>query len=66
MMGRLRGLHAAGNQERIRENLLRWIEDPLKPKSRTGSLRIHPMLLLLAAVGMMAAGTFLVFSLIQP
>lgn len=65
MMGRLRSLHAAGNQERIRESLLRWIEDPLTPNTRTGSPRIHPMLFLLAAVGMMAAGTFLVFNLIQ-
>jgi hypothetical protein len=50
--------------ERIRDSVLRWIEDPLKPLTATGWLRINPILLLLACLAVMATGTFLVFSLV--
>ena len=66
MMKRLRELRAANSGERIRDSVLRWIEDPLKPKTAAGRLRINPILLLLASLAVMATGTFLVFSLVAP
>ena len=63
---RLRSLHVANNAERLRDSLLRSIEDPLKPKTEAGRLRVHPILVLLASLAVMAAGTFLFFSLVQP
>ena len=63
---RLRSFHAANNAERLRDGLLRRIEDPLKPQTATGSLRVKPILVLLVSLAVMAAGTFLFFSLVQP
>ena len=57
-------LRAADCGERIRNSMLRRIEDPLKPKTAAGRLRINPILLLLASLAVMATGTFLVFSLV--
>ena len=63
---RLRSFHAANNAERLGDSLLRWIEDPLKPQTATGSHRVKPILVLLVSLAVMAAGTFLFFSLVQP
>ena len=63
---RLRSFHAANNAERLRDSLLRSIEDPLKPKTEAGRLRVNPILVLLVSLAVMAAGTFLFFSLVQP
>jgi hypothetical protein len=63
---RLRSFHAANNAERFRDSLLRWIEDPLKPQTAAGRLRINSILVLLVSLAVMAAGTFLLFSLVQP
>jgi hypothetical protein len=63
---RLRSFHAANNTERLRDSLLRSIEDPLKPQTAAGNLRVNPILVLLASLAVMAAGTFLFFSLAQP
>ena len=66
MVERLRSFHATNNAERLRDSLLRSIEDPLKPKTEAGRLRVNPILGLLASLAVMAAGTFLFFSLVQP
>ena len=58
-----RGAHRA---ERIRDSVVRWIEDPLKPRTAAGRLRINPTLLLLASLAVMAICTFLFFSLVAP
>jgi antibiotic biosynthesis monooxygenase (ABM) superfamily enzyme len=63
---RLRSFHAANNAERLRDSLLRWFEDPLKPQTAEGRLRINPILVLLVLLAVMAAGTFLFFGLVQP
>ena len=63
---RLRSLYATNNAERLRDSLLRSIEDPLKPKTEGERLRVNPILVLLALLAVMAAGTFLFFSLVQP
>ena len=66
MVERLRELRAGDRTERLRHSVLRRIEDPLKPKTATGRLRINPILLLLASLAVMAVGTFLFFSLVEP
>ena len=66
MVERLRDLHAADGAGRLRDKVLRFVEDPLKPKTAAGRLRINPILLLLASLAVMATGTFLLFSLVQP
>ncbi len=66
MVERLRERRAADRAERIRDSVVRWIEDPLKPRTAAGRLRINPTLLLLASLAVMAIGTFLFFSLVAP
>lgn len=62
---RLDRYHAKDPEERFAPILRRWIEDPLKPQTNTGSLRINPILVLLAVMALLAGGTFLFFSLVQ-
>jgi hypothetical protein len=64
MVKRLRELRAADRGERICNSVLRWIEDPLKPKTKEGRLRVNPILLLLAVLALLATGTFVFFSLV--
>jgi len=49
-------------EARLFASLLRQIEDPLRPRTENGRLRLNPILLLLALILMLAAGTFLSFS----
>lgn len=62
---RLRRYHDADRQERLAEAWRRSIEDPLKPKTDRGNLRVNPILVLLAAVALLAGGSFLFFSWVQ-
>ena len=62
---RLRSLHVTDRQERLGDALLRWIGAPLEPKTDKGSLRVNPILVLLALMTVIAGGTFLFFSLVQ-
>ena len=62
---RLQNLHAADREARLGDAFLRWIEDPLKPRSDSGKLRPNRILLLLFALAILAAGTFLFFSVVQ-
>lgn len=62
---RLREPRAAERRERIRDCVVRWIEDPLKPKTEDGKLRVNPILVLLTAMALLAAGTCLFFTLVQ-
>ena len=64
-MARFTELHAMDRQERLREALRRLIEDPLKPKTDKGKLRINPIVVLLAVMALLAGGTILFFSLVQ-
>jgi antibiotic biosynthesis monooxygenase (ABM) superfamily enzyme len=66
VMERLDSFHAANNTERLRDGLLRWIEDPLKPQTATGNLRVNPILVMLVLLAVIATATFLFFSLVQP
>jgi hypothetical protein len=65
MVKRFDELRAADFGERIRDSVLRSIEDPLKPKTKEGKLRVNPILLLLAVLALLATGTFVFFSLVQ-
>ena len=62
---RLRSFHATNSAERFRDSLLRSIEDSLKPKTEAERLRVNPILVLLASLAVMGAGTFLFFCLVH-
>lgn len=62
MCERLRQFYTQDIEERLFVSLLRRVEDPLKPRTENGGFRLNPILLLLAAVLALAAGTFLSFS----
>lgn len=65
-VARLRDSCDADPDERLRNGFLRFIADPLKPRGDKGKLRINPILILLTAMFVLAGGTFLLFSLLQP
>lgn len=44
---------------------MRWIEDPLRPRTKQGKFRINPILVLLLSLAALAAGTCLFFTLVQ-
>ena len=62
---RLRRYHAADRQEQLGDALRRWIEDPLNPTTDKGNLRIHPILVWLAVMALLAGGTFVFFNFVQ-
>jgi hypothetical protein len=62
MREHLREFHVQDPEARLFTSLLRQIEDPLRPRDENGRLRLNPILLLLALILVLAAGTFLFFS----
>ncbi|MGE5110921.1 MAG: hypothetical protein ACM3JB_08710 [Acidobacteriaceae bacterium] len=62
---RLQKYQAQDHEERLVPTLLRWVEDPLRPRTDRGRFRINPILVLLAVMALLAGGTFLFFSLVQ-
>jgi len=58
----LREFYAQDPEARLFANLLRHVEDPLRPRTENGRFRINPILLLLAVILALAAGTLLFFS----
>jgi len=58
----LRQFYTQDIEESLLASLLQRVEDPLKPRTETGGLRLNPILLLLAAILALAVGTFLSFS----
>ena len=62
MRERLQQFYAQDIEEGLLASLLRRVENPLKPRTENGGMRLNPILLLLAAVLALAAGTFLSFS----
>jgi hypothetical protein len=62
---RIQSFHASDRQERLTDAFLRWIEDPIKPKSSEGNHRTNPILILLMVIAVLTGGTFLFFSLVQ-
>ena len=64
-IARLREFHAMDRRKQLGGGLRCMIEDPLKPKTNKGNLRINPILVLLAVMALLAGSTFLVFSVVQ-
>ena len=62
MRERLKSFHAQDPEASLFASLLRQIEDPLKPRTENGRIRLNPILVLLALILMLAAVTFLFFS----
>lgn len=62
---RIRNLHADDREARLGDVFLRWIEDPLKPRTDHRKIRLNRILLLLTALAILAGGTFLFFSVVQ-
>lgn len=58
--------YSEADRQQHRKAWGRWIEDPLKPRTEKGNLRINPILLFVAAVALAAGATFLFFSVVQP
>ena len=65
VVARLQSFHAADREERLMAAFVRQIEDPLKPRTDKGGFRANPILLFLAALAVVAGGTFLFFGLAQ-
>lgn len=61
MRERFREFHAQDLEARLLANLERQIEDPIRPRAENGRTRLNPILLLLALILALAAGTFLFF-----
>ena len=65
MVANLQQFYAAdGFDEHLGVILLRRIQDPLKPQNERGTLRVNPLLVLLAFLAALASGTFLLFSVV--
>jgi hypothetical protein len=65
MHDRLVDFHRQNPREGLRDVLLMWVEDPLKPRDEDGRFRVNPILLLLTLVLALALGTFLLLSFVQ-
>lgn len=65
MAERLRSFLAADSEDSLSRRLARTVQDPLKPLTSEGRLRINPLLLILAAITLFATGTLLFFSFYQ-
>lgn len=61
---RLRSFYSI-DQQSIAQAFLRSIEDPLKPRTDNGTLRLNFIVLLLAVLSLLAGATFLFFSLVS-
>jgi hypothetical protein len=64
MSERLRNFHA-DRKERLSEVFLRFIEDPLNPRTDKGKLRASRVILLLAVLALLGGSTFLFFTLVH-
>jgi hypothetical protein len=58
---RLREFHAMDRHEQFADGLRRLIGDPLRPKADDGSIRVNPILILLAMTVLLTGATFLFF-----
>jgi hypothetical protein len=66
MAERLTCFLAADPEESLSRGLVRAVQDPLKPLTTEGRVRINPLLLILGAISFFAIGIFLFFSFYQP
>jgi hypothetical protein len=66
MQARLSNFLREHPEESISGNLLKAVQDPLKPLTENGRLRINPLLLILTTIVLFVVGLFLSFSFGQP
>ena len=66
MQARLSNLLREHPEESISGNLLKAVQDPLKPLTENGRMRINPLLLILTTIMLFVIGVFLFFSFGQP
>ena len=66
MQARLSNFLREHPEESISGNLLKAVQDPLKPLTENGRLRINPLLLILTTIMLFVVGLFLFFSFGQP
>ena len=64
-VARWRSFHSGNGGETLANALWRCIEDPVKPKTDKGHLRINPIMVVLTAMAILTGATFLFFSLVQ-
>jgi hypothetical protein len=62
MQENLRNLFDQDPEARLLTGIRRRLADPLKPQDENGRFRPHPLLVLLGAMGSIAAGFFFYFS----
>ena len=65
MHDRLMDFHRQNPREGLGNELLMYIEDPLKPRDEHGRFRVNPILLLLAVVLALVFCAFLFFSVVR-
>jgi hypothetical protein len=65
MHDRLIDRHGQNPGEGLRDALLIWVEDPLKPRDAHGRFRVNPILLLLVVVLALVFSAFLFFSVVR-
>lgn len=66
MQARLSGFLRAHPEESISGHLVKVVQDPLKPVTKNGRLRVNPLLLILTTIMVFAVAFFLFFSFGQP
>lgn len=66
MQARLSTFLGEHPDESLAENVARCVQDPLKPLTENGRLRINTFLLILATIMLFVVGAFLFFSFGQP
>jgi len=62
----LRQLYEQDPEARLLRLIGRSLADPVKPQSKDGRFRPHPLLVLLTLFGVIMTGVFLYFSYLQP
>jgi hypothetical protein len=65
MQENLRNLFEQDPEARLLTGIRRRLADPLNPQDENGRFRPHPLLVLLGAMGSIAAGFFLYFSYLR-
>ena len=62
MQARLSTFLSEHPEESLSGNFAKVVQDPLKPLTENGRLRINPLLLILTAITLFVVGLFLFFS----
>jgi hypothetical protein len=61
----LRRAYAGDAEESLLWQLARKIENPIVPQNEKGKRRLHPLLVMLATLALVVAGTFFYFGVVR-